>query len=242
MTNWLCDIHSHILPGLDDGAEDMRESVEAVKAAYRQGVHTIIATPHYYPERYEPEADTIRETCRMVMRKCQRAGMEIQILPGQECYYYSGLADRLDQGVTLTLAGSRYVLVEFSPDCVYSQLLQGLTELQSRGYLPILAHFERYSCLEVSEHLAELKNRGILLQMNFDTVLYKSHRIWKTRWQKLLQDGTVDLLASDCHGTHFRPFRIQESMQWLTKHVDDEILERMLAIHTEKIIRKTRWE
>ena len=71
----------------------------------------------------------------------------------------------------LTLARSLYVLVEFDPECPYLQLLQGLTELQQGGYYPVLAHFERYKCLRDIQRLYELKNRGIWLQMNFDTLL-----------------------------------------------------------------------
>lgn len=242
MTEGLCDLHSHILPGLDDGAQDMEETMEALKSAYAQGVRTIITTPHHYPERYESSRQAILETLETVRAQCHRANLEIRLLPGQECYYYSELPDKLDAGEVLTLADSRYVLVEFSPDCPYTQLYQGVTRLQQRGYLPILAHFERYRCLEQDAHLQEIHDHGILLQMNYDTFLYRRHSLWKSRWQKLVQSGSVDLLGSDCHGTHFRPCHIQDGVQWLEKHVREEWLEQMLLANTEKILRDTRWE
>lgn len=171
----ICDMHSHLLPGIDDGAQDMEETMQAMQEAYRQGIRAVIATPHYYPERYETEAQTILDLCRQVKSRCRQEGLDIRIYPGQECFYYSELADKLDRGEILTLAGSRYVLTEFLPDCPYVQLYQGLTQLQQRGYYPVLAHFERYECLDREDHLQELKNRGILLQMNFDTFTMRKH-------------------------------------------------------------------
>lgn len=194
----ICDMHSHLLPGIDDGAQDMDETMQAMQEAYRQGIRAVIATPHYYPERYETEAQTILDLCRQVKSRCRQDGLDIRIYPGQECFYYSELADKLDRGEILTLAGSRYVLTEFLPDCPYVQLYQGLTQLQQRGYYPILAHFERYECLDREDHLQELKNRGILLQMNFDTFTMRKHWFQKNQWGSLLRSGIVDLVGSDC--------------------------------------------
>ena len=107
MVTKICDMHSHILPGIDDGAQDMEESMQALHQAYEQGLRAVIATPHYYPEKYESDAQTILELCRQVRSQCRQDGLDIRIYPGQECFYYSGLADKLDRGEVLTLAGSR---------------------------------------------------------------------------------------------------------------------------------------
>lgn len=234
----ICDMHSHLLPGIDDGAQDMEETMQAMQEAYRQGIRAVIATPHYYPERYETEAQTVLDLCRQVKSRCRQEELDIRIYPGQECFYYSELADKLDRGEILTLAGSRYVLTEFLPDCPYVQLYQGLTQLQQRGYYPILAHFERYECLDREDHLQELKNRGILLQMNFDTFTMKKHWFQKNHWGSLLRSGIVDLVGSDCHGTHFRPYHAQESLQWMEKHLKPELRQRILVRNIQKILRK----
>lgn len=234
----VCDIHSHILPGIDDGARNIEETMQALRQAYQQGLRAVIATPHYYPERYEPTAQTVLDLCREVKKQCRQEGMDIRIYPGQECFYYSGLADKLDQGEVLTLADSRYVLTEFLPDSPYVQMQQGLAQLQQHGYRPVLAHFERYECLEREERLQELKNRGILLQMNFDTFTQKKHWFQKNPWRRLLQNGMVDLVGSDCHGTHFRPYHAQESLQWMEQHLNSEICQRILVRNVQRILRK----
>lgn len=234
----VCDMHSHILPGIDDGAQNMEETMQALREAYQQGIRAVIATPHYYPERYEPDGERIRELCRQVKSQCRQENLDIRLYSGQECFYYSELADKLDQGEVLTLAGSRYVLTEFLPDSPYVQIQQGLNQLLQRGYYPVLAHFERYECLEKEERLWELKNRGVLLQMNFDTFIQKKHWFSKNLWGKLLQSGIVDLVGSDCHGMHFRPYHAGEGIRWMEKHVKPEIRHQILVRNIQKILRK----
>lgn len=238
MNSGLCDVHCHILPGIDDGARDMEETMQALRTAARQGIRAVIATPHYYPEKYETDPETIHALCQEVRDRCKAEGLQLRIYAGQECFYHSELAEKLDRGEALTLAGSRYVLTEFSPNCLYLQLQQGLMQLQQSGYRPVLAHFERYECLENPDRLQELKSRGILLQMNLDTILQKKGLFQKTQWQRLLQSGMVDLLGSDCHGTHFRPYHADKSMKWLVKQVDQEIRREMLITNVKNILRK----
>lgn len=238
MARKVCDMHSHILPGVDDGAVDLEETMQALRMAADQGIRIVIATPHYYPEKYENSAEKIIKVCREVQQQCRKEKLDIRLYPGQECFYYSGLSEKLDRGEVLTMAGSKYVLVEFLPSCPYVQLLQGMTQLQQSGYYPILAHIERYECLEKTERLYELKNRGILLQMNFDTFLHKKNWFQNSKWQKLLQDGVVDLVGSDCHGTHFRPYNAKKSINWIEKNVKFKIRRKILAENVKKILRE----
>lgn len=111
-------------------------------------------------------------------------------------------------------------------------------QLQQSGYKPVLAHFERYECLDHEDRLEELKSRGILLQMNFDTILQKKGLFQKTQWQKMVQNGTVDLLGSDCHGMHFRPYHADKGMKWLVKNVEQPIRREMLINNVKNILRK----
>ena len=156
--NQITDMHCHILPGLDDGSKSMEETMEALREASRQGITSVIATPHYYPGRYEPDAGEVLHAWRQVKQRISLEGLPLALYPGQECFYYSGLLEQLEEGEVLTLARSLYVLVEFDPECPYLQLLQGLTELQQGGYYPVLAHFERYKCLRDIQRLYELKS------------------------------------------------------------------------------------
>ena len=233
----ITDTHCHILPGLDDGSQNMKETLQVLREAERQHVRQVIVTPHFFPGKYEPGANQVLGCLDRVREACLKQGLRIRLYAGQECYYCSDLVSWLDRGQVLTLAESRYVLVEFDPDCPYSQLKHGLGELRRAGYAPVLAHFERYACLENEEHLMEIKNGGCLLQMNFDTLSPGGGLFHRNPWRKLVKMGMVDLLGSDCHGTHFRPLQIGRAMEWLGRQVDENVTRRMLETNVQKILR-----
>lgn len=233
----LTDIHSHILPGIDDGARTMDESIQVLEEAYRQQIRRIIVTPHFYPGRYMATAQDVLYLTQRLQQECCMRGIRITLYPGQECYYYSGLLDDLKAGRVLTLAGSGYVLVEFEPDCRFQFLCAGLRVLQNYGYSPILAHFERYECLDDPGNLFVLKDRGIRLQMNFDTLLKKNSLFHKLPWKNMVKKGMVDYLGSDCHGMDFRPLHVEEAYRWLQSKVDPDMVEQMLDRNVQKILK-----
>ena len=242
MTTGICDMHCHILPKLDDGSKSMEETVRTVQEAVNQGIRTIIATPHFYPGRYETEAKTVLQKVENVQLICQERNLPVRFYAGQECFYYSGLLEQLEEGEVLTLARSLYVLVEFDPECPYLQLLQGLTELQQGGYYPVLAHFERYKCLRDIQRLYELKSRGIWLQMNFDTLLTRDFIFHRNPWRQLAADGMADFFGSDCHGMDFRPYRVQKACSWMEEHLSPGILQRTMQSNIQKILKSERQE
>lgn len=232
----ITDIHCHILPGLDDGSRDWEETLQALAEAQRQGITDMIMTPHYYPERFEPQPEEIMRILEETRRRCEEQGIGVRLYPGEECMYHGDLVRRLRDGGVLTLAGSRYLLVEFFPDCPYRYLYQGLSELSACGYVPVLAHFERYDCLFRENHLRELKAEGFRLQMNFDMLLPKDGFFRRNPWRAMLRDGVVDFLGSDCHGTHFRPLRVREAVAWIDGHVEDRLKERLLGGSARSIL------
>lgn len=232
----ITDIHCHLLPGLDDGSQSMEETIAALKEAKRQNIHAMIMTPHYFPEYYTPERRQIRQTLAAVRDECMRHQINIHLYPGQECYYYSGLVEKLKSGEVLTLAESNYVLVEFDPGCTFSYMRFGLQELQNAGYRPILAHFERYECLTNEANLITLKRRGIMLQMNFSRLQMRDTLFRKNPWRKLMQEDIVDFLGSDTHGTHFRPLHVSDTYRWLETGLSTEQQHRILETNIKKII------
>ena len=114
----IIDIHSHILPGVDDGAKTLEEALGTLMEAQRQGIEKIIVTPHYHPGRYIVTPAQIREKLALLSAECRKRNICVELYPGQECFYHSGMSDALLNGKALTMAGSRYVLVEFEPDCL----------------------------------------------------------------------------------------------------------------------------
>ncbi len=161
------DIHTHILPGIDDGAKNWDMCLKMINKSWDFGVRKIIATPHYVPWRREIPVRKIQELCREAEENAKRElGKPMKIYPGNELYYHLELIDKLNEGKVLTLADSRYILVEFDIDVPYRELYQGLSRLRMEQYHPIVAHVERYRCLRKPGRLEEVKRTGALFQMN----------------------------------------------------------------------------
>ena len=165
----IIDMHCHILPGLDDGAQSLEEAVRALQEAKKQGIDQVILTPHHYPDSDMP-IELIFQTMKQLEDAIQENEIGIKLYPGHECLYYTDLPEKLDKQEVLTLAGSRYVLVEFLENVHYREILYGMRQLKEAGYIPILAHYERYRTLMQKGKVAKLKDEGFLLQLNFDTV------------------------------------------------------------------------
>ena len=222
-------MHCHVLPGVDDGPAEMEDSIALLREAYRQGVRTMIVTPHFHPGRYKVPAKRVHRVLTQLEIELSFEGIQIQLFPGQECYYFSGLLDELDAGNVLTMNGTNYVLVEFDPQVLYSVIQQAVRELTYGGYRPIIAHFERYRCLnERTDRLDEIKSYGTMLQMNFDCLLYKDGFFKRNPWRQLLQEGYVDFLGSDTHGMNFRPPHIDKAIEWLKSDVEASLRKQIL--------------
>ena len=217
--NVMIDVHSHILPGLDDGASGMEESLEMLRMAYGQGVRQVIATPQYSGRFRDASPEKIRELCRKLQDGAGREGMKIRVHPGQEILYTDEAADLLREGKILTLADSRYILVEFFPSVAWSALLQAVRTLMISGYVPVIAHAERYPCLREAGRVEELRRQGILIQLNYRSVGGSWHDR-TTRWcRKMLKEKKADLLGTDMHNTEDRSPSTQSAVKWMEAHL-----------------------
>lgn len=236
----ITDIHSHILPGIDDGSKNWEMSLSMVQKAWKRGVGTIVATPHYLPWEKKHNTAYVKQLCReLMLRARQQYDTEIQILPGQEIYFHQDILSGLEKGEILTLAGTRYILIEFDPDTASGQIFSGLKGLRNSGYCPILAHVERYTALRSPEKMQELKDEGIFLQMNYHSLcgsIFDS----KTRWcRKCIKEGYIDFMASDMHNDTSRPPVRAEALQWLNTHVQSRQRRQLLA-GFDKILNETK--
>lgn len=238
----IIDIHSHILPGIDDGADSVREAVDMLKEASKQGITKIIATPHFsksFPNRC-PER--ICRFCTLLEKRAKEAGVSVHILPGQEIFYTDGMLGLLDKGELLTLADSRYVLVEFYPGSAYSDIYRVVRELVIQQYYPVLAHVERYHNLRKVERIEELKEQGAYIQMNYQSIAGNRFKE-QTRWcRRLLKEERIHLMGTDMHHIDRRTPDISAALSWMKKHLDEEYLEMITQKNAEKILKNEKMQ
>lgn len=194
----------------------MEEAAQALEKAKEQGITAMILTPHFYPDGQGVTKEQVMEGLEQLRPLAESLG--ISLYPGMECYYHTNLPSQLEEGQALTLAGSRYVLVEFSEHIGFWKLLYALNDITERGFVPVVAHYERYKCLMNRSNMRRVKQEGYLLQLNFDTVQRTYGILQHNPFLGHLRGGMVDFMGSDCHGTHFRPLRITPSVDWLEKH------------------------
>lgn len=234
----MADIHCHILPGADDGSHSKSQSCRMLDLAWENGIRIIIATPHFMPEGGHLSPEMLhRLTDELRQYVCMRQ-YDMQIYVGNEIYYHQEVPELLAEGKILTLAGSRYVLVEFSPADDARYIRNALTELQMAGYEPILAHVERYMslCRKPYERIAELREMGVLLQINADSVEGKMGPAAKRTVHNLLKKQWVDFVATDAHGDRNRSHAIEGCVRILRKKYPAEYVDSILGGNARRIL------
>lgn len=234
------DIHTHILPGIDDGASDRAMAVQMLSLAYEQGVRTLIATPHA-SMRYHTSADRVRELCSALEQEFRTvSGQEIRIFPGQEIFYRNDVIDSLADGKLMTMADSSYVLMEFMPGEDYSAIYHAARNLSLNGYRMVLAHAERYKTLRTEEHLDELLHLGVYIQMN----VCSAAGSWfdrDVRWcRKILKEQKVHFIGSDMHNLSGRRPAYSQTVQWMQKHLDSDYIQEICYGNAVRMIKNER--
>lgn len=234
----IVDIHCHILPGVDDGSKSMEQSLKMLDIAYEEGIGTIIATPHHMPEGRNVSPQGIAERVEKLQQYADKQNYDLDILPGNEIYYYSEVADMLEEEKVCTLAGTSCVLVEFSPMDEGRYIRNSLAELQNMGFQPIIAHVERYAslCKPPFDRIEQLRDMGILIQVNAASVMGGFGKPTKAMVEKLLKKQLVDFIGTDAHSSGNRAPKILECAELLERKYDARYVEQLLYRNAEKYI------
>ena len=202
------DIHAHILPGVDDGARNWSVSEELLSMAWQQGIQSIIATPHFTPQMSPEKLQTLLEELR---ERARVISPDFQLSLGQEILYFEELPRYLTEGRALTLAKSRYVLIEFRPGDGYGRLCKAVRDLVQAGFFPVIAHVERYFCLREAGRLPQLAGMGALLQMNAGSLIGGGLDRQASWCRRQAAAGNIHFVATDMHDPARRPPRLAEA-------------------------------
>lgn len=227
-----CDIHHHLIWGVDhDGPRTMQESMDMALAAVQDGISDIITTPHVMPGIRPFDEGRYRDHLSQLQYWCHAQGLPLRLHTGAEIFYTPLTLQHLNQGRVPTLHTTRHVLVEFDPATEFRQLQRALVELASSGYLPILAHAERYPALVWHQGaVRRLREKGALaLQINCSSIIRPKGFV-QGRWIKaMLLAQAVDYVASDAHNRNSRPVQMRRAYQTLSKACAPKYLQRLLG-------------
>ncbi len=193
------DLHSHLVPGIDDGAKTTDESIALVRSLYDLGYRKLVTTPHTMSHRYPNDARTILEGLEQLKRAVAGAGIDIVLEAASEYYLDEHFFDAVTRRELLTF-GENEVLFEMSYITPPPNLDSIVFEMTTSGYVPVLAHPERYLFFhDQFERYRDLKDRGVRFQVNINSLGgYYSKAVQKTaRW--LMREGMIDYLGSDVH-------------------------------------------
>lgn len=208
----MIDIHSHVLPGIDDGSGSVEESLAMLRASARQGVDCVAATPHFYPMENTPERFLDqREEAAERLRAAWQPGLP-KLLLGAEVYFFEGMS-RTEALDALCLEGSRVLLLEMPFGPWTERTVSEVVSLRERrGLTVVLAHIERYFRWQPKEIWDELPDLGILTQCNAGFFLD-----WRLRGRarRMLRERKISFLGSDAHNMTSRPPRLGEAMALL---------------------------
>ena len=214
----MIDIHSHILPNVDDGSQSVEESRKILEMLQDQGVETVVATPHFYPRRDRVEAFLER-------RAKAAAQLDAPVILGAEIAYFPGIGNSKELG-GLTLGNSRLLLVEMPYGSWTEQMVLELCDMATQtGLSPVLAHVDRYP-RQIRRWSKALLASGVYFQCNAESLLR-----WKSRGFVLrqLKQGNIHFLGSDSHNLTNRKPCMAEAAAVITKKLGSEALKNLTA-------------
>ena len=231
----MIDLHCHILPGLDDGAQTLEDSLDMARVAAGDGIHTIAATPHADLWGANPDQADLEDRVAQLQAALDTQGIPVRIVPGLENH----LTPELVSGQVVPLNHTGFILVELPFEEFPFYVEEALFQLQLKGYAPILAHPERNAVLRSTHDvLRGLVERGILAQLTAASLLGVFGRKTREASEDFLRDGLVQVLATDSHSPSGgrRPL-LTEALAVASRLIGPERAQALVTSTPERILR-----
>lgn len=213
-----CDVHSHFIPGIDDGAATMEDSITLIRAMHELGYSKVITTPHVMADGFRNTPEIILQGVTRVQEELKAQGVPVEIQASAE-YYMDHEFDRLVREKRVIPFGDNFVLFELPFIAEPAILLTVIFQLQTQGYRPVLAHPERYQFWHTDLTKYEnLKERGVLFQLNIMALMGAYGPGARKVAEKLVDNGWYELVGSDCHSmNHIEAIKATLSEPYLHK-------------------------
>jgi protein-tyrosine phosphatase len=225
------------MPGVDDGSPDVETSLNMLQTAEKNGVESIILTPHHKPMHHNVSPEHNRVYCERLQEKAQKAGLNIRLYSGNEIYYSDETQRELENGKICTLADSDYVLVEFHPTNPYKAIHNAMYQVQAAGFVPIVAHVERYSdIVSHASYVEDLVDMGCYIQVNASSIMGKYGFGISHFTKKLLKNRLVHFVATDAHDNKTRAPELLECRNYVAKKYGDAYSQKIFYDNPMSVI------
>ncbi len=222
------DIHSHVIWGVDDGAESQEETFRLLREAVRDGIDRIICTPHITPGVYEFPQVVFQAHFQEAEAYIEQDQLPLKLYQGAELLYTDFTPRLLQEKRVPTMAGTRYALIEFSPTDTREHIFSALQKVSATGIIPIIAHMERYPAIGKTEQVREMKNRFCaMVQINARSLLRKQPLLRRSFFDRIFREGLVDFIATDTHSMPGRDTCMTAGMDALTEKYGETVRQRI---------------
>lgn len=232
---FFCDIHMHLLFGTDDGAKTKKDMFAIADAAYNEGTRLICATPHFSPQHFGDNRESALEAFDELLEYCQSKYPDLKLILGNELFYMHDSISWLKNGHCKTMGNTRAVLVEFGTEDSEDYIAEAVDRLLNSGYIPIIAHAERYRKLSLGR-LWALKQNGALVQTNTEGFLSRFSFNVKKRLKLMLSEKMVDFVSSDAHGVSTRPPQMDKCYEIIKQKYGVEYADALCCNNALKLL------
>ena len=239
----MVDIHCHILPGLDDGSDNIEESVRMARLAIEGGTNTIIATPHSnVPNSYQNYCDkNYIESFKSLKARLAEEKIPLKLFPGHEIFAADNFAELIKSKKLLTLCNSDYPLIEFSFAEHSESVYKKLAMLTAEGMTPIVAHPERYAFVaEDNSAPIKLKELGCLLQINKGSLKGSFGKNAYFVSHSIIENEFADFVASDAHSPYMRTPYLADAFEIISEIHSEEYADLLLNINPSAVLQNKK--
>ncbi len=215
------DIHNHLLYGADDGAEDYAEMIKMADIAYEEGIRFLCATPHFCPTEFGNNSEISKTAFSELEKYCSEKYPDLKLILGNEAFYMEETLSWIKSGLCRTIGTTRYILVEFNMNEAERKIFENIYAIMTAGYVPILAHAERYSKVSMNL-LRKFHEDGVLIQVNSDSFFCGLSFFRKIRLKMLLMEKIVDFVSTDAHSSQDRAPRMKKCYEHIVEKYGEE--------------------
>lgn len=225
----MLDMHAHILPGVDDGPETVAESLALLEKAESEGITDIIATSHAYSPHYDVPKQQVLQGLEQLKAEMQKEKLNLQLHTGQEIRIHDKVVERIESGEALTLANSKYVLIELPSSGIPAYTVSVIQGMLNLNKVPIIAHPERNRAIaEKPSRLGRLITHGALAQITSGSLVGHFGKNVQRLSMQLVEANLVHAYGTDVHNLETRPAFFEEGLDQLDKHGHHDFADILL--------------